>query len=241
MASVYLTHDEAVRELANRTVHALMHLGWVKHPDGYHLQMAVLVKPNGWFGEGLHGADQTVPLPRGYPLPYLVVGTRDAGTPRAVDRRTQTIGVADDGPNPGLTPHAPPQAGNNQINTPYRGQAPKRSRPALRAGTELRPQWASPTPEWAWARCVLHTAQKGRGRPRPADHSFRRMSGRLCTPCAVKGRGGPSRDGPASTWGASARWVCPWVVNMASGSGYAAHVARGLKLAQRRPGGGVRW
>jgi len=49
--SVYLTDDEMVAELANRTVHAILHLGWV--PDGgggYRGQMAVLVKPNGWFG-----------------------------------------------------------------------------------------------------------------------------------------------------------------------------------------------
>ena len=49
--SVYLTDDEMVAELANRTVHGILHLGWV--PDGgggYRGQMAVLVKPNGWFG-----------------------------------------------------------------------------------------------------------------------------------------------------------------------------------------------
>jgi hypothetical protein len=50
--SVYLTHDEWTAEIANRTVHSLMHIGWV--PDssggGYHAQMAVLVRPNGWLG-----------------------------------------------------------------------------------------------------------------------------------------------------------------------------------------------
>jgi hypothetical protein len=50
--SVYLTHDEWTAELANKTVHSLMHIGWV--PDssgaGYHAQMAVLVKPNGRLG-----------------------------------------------------------------------------------------------------------------------------------------------------------------------------------------------
>jgi hypothetical protein len=49
--SVFLTDDEMVAELANRTVHGILHLGWV--PDGgggYRGQMAVLVKPNGWFG-----------------------------------------------------------------------------------------------------------------------------------------------------------------------------------------------
>jgi hypothetical protein len=49
--SVYQTHDEWVAESANRTVHAVMHIGWV--PDGaggYRGQMAVMVKPNGLFG-----------------------------------------------------------------------------------------------------------------------------------------------------------------------------------------------
>jgi hypothetical protein len=49
--SVYLTDDEWAAEMANRTVHAVMHIGWV--PDdagGYRGQMAVLVKPNGLFG-----------------------------------------------------------------------------------------------------------------------------------------------------------------------------------------------
>ncbi|REE98339.1 DUF2867 domain-containing protein [Thermomonospora umbrina] len=48
---VYQLDDEAVRELANKTVHTLMHLGWVATGDGgYELRMAALVKPNGRFG-----------------------------------------------------------------------------------------------------------------------------------------------------------------------------------------------
>ncbi|MGI8329555.1 DUF2867 domain-containing protein [Actinomadura scrupuli] len=46
--SVYQTDDEWTAEMANRTVHALMHIGWV--PDesgGYRGELAVLVKPNG--------------------------------------------------------------------------------------------------------------------------------------------------------------------------------------------------
>lgn len=49
--SVYLTDDEWVAEMGNKTVHGIMHLSWV--PDtsgGYRGQMAVLVKPNGLFG-----------------------------------------------------------------------------------------------------------------------------------------------------------------------------------------------
>ena len=49
--SVYQTHDEWAAEMANRTVHTVMHISWV--PDaaaGYRGQMAVLVKPNGRLG-----------------------------------------------------------------------------------------------------------------------------------------------------------------------------------------------
>ncbi|WP_432950719.1 DUF2867 domain-containing protein [Kribbella sp. CA-253562] len=49
--SLFLTDTEWAAEIANRTVHAVLHLGWV--PDGsggYRGQMAVLVKPNGRLG-----------------------------------------------------------------------------------------------------------------------------------------------------------------------------------------------
>jgi hypothetical protein len=48
---LYLLEDEWAAEIANRTMHGVMHLGWV--PDqsgGYRGQMAVLVRPNGLFG-----------------------------------------------------------------------------------------------------------------------------------------------------------------------------------------------
>jgi hypothetical protein len=48
---LYLLDDEFAAEIANRTMHGVMHLGWV--PDGiggYRGQMAVLVKPNGLLG-----------------------------------------------------------------------------------------------------------------------------------------------------------------------------------------------
>ena len=48
---LYLTDDEWALEIANRTVHGVLHLGWVPDGDGrYHGQMAVLVKPNGLLG-----------------------------------------------------------------------------------------------------------------------------------------------------------------------------------------------
>jgi hypothetical protein len=56
--SVYQTRDEWVAELANRTVHSLMHIGWVSDDSGggYHAQMAVLTKPNGRFGKAYMAA-----------------------------------------------------------------------------------------------------------------------------------------------------------------------------------------
>ncbi|MEV6911212.1 DUF2867 domain-containing protein [Amycolatopsis sp. NPDC051071] len=48
---VYELGTEAARELANKTAHAVMHLGWAQRSDGEHeLRMTVLVKPNGTFG-----------------------------------------------------------------------------------------------------------------------------------------------------------------------------------------------
>ncbi len=48
---VYRTTDEWAVELSNRTVHAILHLGWVKQKDGsYRGQMGVYVKPRGRFG-----------------------------------------------------------------------------------------------------------------------------------------------------------------------------------------------
>jgi hypothetical protein len=48
--SLYVTENEAAAEVANRTVHAVMHIGWVPDGGGYRGQMAVLVKRNGLLG-----------------------------------------------------------------------------------------------------------------------------------------------------------------------------------------------
>ncbi|KUL33910.1 hypothetical protein ADL22_31820 [Streptomyces sp. NRRL F-4489] len=64
--SLYQAHDEWAAELANRTVHAVLHIGWV--PDeagGYRGQMAVLVKPNGLLGTAYMAAIK--------PFRYLLV------------------------------------------------------------------------------------------------------------------------------------------------------------------------
>jgi Protein of unknown function (DUF2867) len=55
--SLYLIDDEFAAEVVNRTVHGVMHIGWV--PDqagGYRGQMAVYVKPNGLLGIGYMAA-----------------------------------------------------------------------------------------------------------------------------------------------------------------------------------------
>ena len=54
---LYLLEDEFAAEIANRTMHGVLHLGWV--PDGaggYRGQMAVLVKPNGLLGNAYMAA-----------------------------------------------------------------------------------------------------------------------------------------------------------------------------------------
>jgi hypothetical protein len=49
--SLYLLDDEWAAEIANRTMHGVMHIGWVAdQTGGYRGQMAVYVKPNGLFG-----------------------------------------------------------------------------------------------------------------------------------------------------------------------------------------------
>jgi Protein of unknown function (DUF2867) len=49
--SLYLIENEFAAEIANRTMHGLMHLSWVTDgTGGYRGQMAVLVKPNGLLG-----------------------------------------------------------------------------------------------------------------------------------------------------------------------------------------------
>jgi len=54
---LYLTGDEWAAEVANRTVHGVMHIAWV--PDGaggYRGEMAVYVKPNGLLGNAYMAA-----------------------------------------------------------------------------------------------------------------------------------------------------------------------------------------
>jgi Protein of unknown function (DUF2867) len=55
--SLYLLDDEWAAEIANRTMHGVMHIGWVPDPTGgFRAQMAVYVKPNGVLGNAYMAA-----------------------------------------------------------------------------------------------------------------------------------------------------------------------------------------
>jgi hypothetical protein len=54
---LYLIDDEFAAEIANRTVHGVLHIGWVAdQTGGYRGQMAVYVKPNGLLGNAYMAA-----------------------------------------------------------------------------------------------------------------------------------------------------------------------------------------
>jgi hypothetical protein len=54
---LYMTGDEWAAEIANRTMHGVMHIGWVPDGAGGHRgQMAVLVRPNGRLGNAYMAA-----------------------------------------------------------------------------------------------------------------------------------------------------------------------------------------
>jgi Protein of unknown function (DUF2867) len=66
---LYMTDDECALEIANQTVHAVLHLGWVADGSGgYRGQMAVLVKRNGLLGAAYMAAIAPVRHLVVYPL-----------------------------------------------------------------------------------------------------------------------------------------------------------------------------
>ncbi|GAA3011875.1 hypothetical protein GCM10010519_48320 [Streptomyces lactacystinicus] len=83
--SVYLLHDEWTAETANRTVHGILHLGWVETAPGsgaYRAQMAVLVKPNGLLGHLYMAAIKPFRYLGVYPALLRSIGRRwQAGSP----------------------------------------------------------------------------------------------------------------------------------------------------------------
>jgi hypothetical protein len=54
--SLYLTDGEFAAEIANQTMHGVLHLGWVAEGSDYRGQMAVYVRPNGLLGNAYMAA-----------------------------------------------------------------------------------------------------------------------------------------------------------------------------------------
>ena len=74
---LYLTEDEWALEMANQTVHGVLHLGWVEDGSGcYRGQMAVLVKPNGRLGKAYMAAISPFRHLVVYPLMMQTIGQR---------------------------------------------------------------------------------------------------------------------------------------------------------------------
>jgi Protein of unknown function (DUF2867) len=66
LTSLYLTDDEFAAEIANHTMHGILHFGWVAEGSGgYRGQMAIYVKPNGLLGNAYMAAIK--------PFRYLIV------------------------------------------------------------------------------------------------------------------------------------------------------------------------
>lgn len=74
---LYLLDDEWAAEIANGTMHGVMHIGWVQDGDESWLgQMAVLVKPNGRLGLGYMAAIRPFRHRLVYPAMLREIGRR---------------------------------------------------------------------------------------------------------------------------------------------------------------------
>ncbi len=64
--SLYMTNNEFAAEIANQTMHGILHFGWVaEESGGYRGQMAIYVRPNGLLGNAYMAAIK--------PFRYLIV------------------------------------------------------------------------------------------------------------------------------------------------------------------------
>jgi Protein of unknown function (DUF2867) len=81
--SLYLTDDEWAAEIVNRTVHGVMHIGWVSdEAGGYRGQMAVLVKPSGLLGSSYMAAIAPFRHRMVYPRMIREIGRHWRAAPR---------------------------------------------------------------------------------------------------------------------------------------------------------------
>jgi hypothetical protein len=85
--SLYITDDEFAAEIANHTMHGVMHIGLVANGAGdYRGQMAVLVKPNGPFGAAYMAAIK--PFRHLFVYPAMLREFERSWQARADDRAT---------------------------------------------------------------------------------------------------------------------------------------------------------
>ncbi len=137
--SVYLTDNEWAAELANRTVHSVMHTGWV--PDGaggYRGQMAVLVKPNGRFGRAYMAAIAPFRYLIVYPPLMRSIGQdwqQQAGMKGQAPDRVRRVSVTD--------PNAAARRYDYADAFELRLEGPDRCSPEewVRAGVDATPAW----------------------------------------------------------------------------------------------------
>ncbi|MDQ3935502.1 MAG: DUF2867 domain-containing protein [Actinomycetota bacterium] len=86
-SSVYLLDDEWAFEVANHTVHAVLHVGWVPDGAGVHrAQLVILVKPNGRLGTAYVAAIRPFRYLAVYPalMRQIELGWRDSAPFEAV-------------------------------------------------------------------------------------------------------------------------------------------------------------
>ena len=89
--SLYLTPDEFAAEIANKTMHGILHVGRVPSvTGGFRAQMAVLVKPNGLLGS----AYMSVIRPFRYLIVYPAMMNAGRREWRARHRTASGLGVA---------------------------------------------------------------------------------------------------------------------------------------------------
>jgi Protein of unknown function (DUF2867) len=119
--SLYLLGDEFAAEIANRTVHAVMHVGWIPDERGvYSGQLAVLVKPNGRLGACYLAAIRPLRNLIVYPRIMRDVGQRwrDNAAERSATPGRETAAARD-----AHEPHTGPAGPARQIAVPAAARA----------------------------------------------------------------------------------------------------------------------
>ncbi len=96
---LYLTDDECALEIANQTVHGVLHLGWVSDGiGGYRGQMAVLVKPNGVLGAAYMAAITPFRYLLVYPRMIREIGREWRAPSGSPTHAPALVGAAQHGP-----------------------------------------------------------------------------------------------------------------------------------------------